>query len=154
MHIMYLVRIEPVYSQGVGYFELVTNNIKNVKKFRKELYKYANHVYELDPSDIDSWEFYEYIFKLNNYIPEENDKEFNGYLVYDKYYCGRIKNMETITKIKLEKQIEKQIEKNCDLEEFENDEQILVDYVYNHIDTSIKPIHIDNFDIIGKNYLK
>lgn len=147
---MYLVRIEPVYSQGVGYFELVTNNIKNVKKFRKELYRYANYVYELDPSDIDSWEFYEYIFKLNNYIPEENDKEFNGYLVYDKYYCRRIKNMETITKIKLEKQIEK----ICDLEEFENDEQILVDYVYNHIDASIKPIHIDNFDIIGKNYLK
>jgi hypothetical protein len=147
---MYLVRIEPVYSQGVGYFELVTNNIKNVKKFRKELYKYANYVYEFNPSDIDSWEFYEYIFKLNNYIPEENDKEFNGYLAYNKDYCGRIKNMETVTKIKLEKQIQK----NYDLEEFEYDKQILIDHVYNYFDINIKPIHIENFDIIGENYLK
>lgn len=147
---MYLVRIEPVYSQGVGHFELITDNINNVKKFRNELYRYQNYVWKLDPSDINSWEFYEYIYKLIDYIPDENDKIFNGYCIYDKCYKGKFNKIDTISKNKLNEQISK-IE---DTMEFENDEQILIDHVYNYIDISIKPIHIDNFDIICKNYLK
>lgn len=146
---MYLVRIEPVYSQGVGYFELVTNNVDNVKKFIDELHRYKNYLYELDPSDIDGWEFYEIIYKLTNYIPEKNDKIFNGYCIFNKCYYGNF-NDDVDIKNKLENKF---LEIN-NIIKFENDKQILVDNVYNYFDTSIKPIHIDNFDIIGKNYLK
>jgi hypothetical protein len=66
---MYLIRIEPVYSQGVGHFELLTNNLKLVNKFRNELVRYKNYLKNEEPYNLDCWEFYEYVYKLINYEP-------------------------------------------------------------------------------------
>lgn len=50
---MYYISIEPVYSQGVGNYELITDNIDNVYKMMNELLKYKQTLdYDL------SWEFY------------------------------------------------------------------------------------------------
>lgn len=140
---MYLVSIAPIYSQGVGNFELITDNIENIKKFRNELYRYKNYLVSLDSSDMDSWEFYEYIYKLVNYKP--NKYYFNGYCVWEHCYAGKFSKLKNFANINLNKN-------NTKIENFETSMQL--NYVYNNFDDNMEPIYIDNFDIIGKNYLK
>jgi hypothetical protein len=73
---------------------------------------------------------------------------FNGYCLFEKIYSGNFPKL-----YKLDKNILNNPIKSKDLESFEYNDIILLDYVYNYIDIAIKPIHINNFDIIGKNYL-
>lgn len=156
--IMYLVRIEPVYSQGVGYYELITDNIRHINKFRNELVRYKNHLKNEDEdegeNDLDDWEFYEYVYKLTDY--SENSNTYNGYCLYNKVYSGDFDDSELV-KLgandldKLEEERDKSEEK--EFEEFEYDNVVLLNYVYNYnyIDTTIKPKHVNNFDILTLN---
>ena len=148
---MYLIRIEPVHSQGVGHFELVTNNIHFINQFRNELVRYKNHLKnEYSEDELDCWDFYEYIYKIINYKPKS--KKFDGYCLHEKIYSG---NFRRLYNLKNNKNIFTQLnELSKNLESFEYNDIILLDYVYNYIDIEIKPIHINNFDIIGNNYIK
>ncbi len=145
---MYLIRIEPVYSQGVGHFELITDNIDYINLFRNQLVKYKNYLNDSDFDDIEHWEFYEYIYKLINY--DVDKKNFKGYCLWDKKYSGNFKKLNKLGKNILNRKINK----SDILDDFEYDDNILADYVYNYIGIEKKPTHISNFDIIGKNYLK
>ena len=143
---MFSISIEPTYSQGVGNFELITDNIENIKKFRNELLRYKNHLVSSD--DVDGWEFHECIYKLIDFVPNKNNKIFNGICLWNEYYFDDFGELKSFTNIDFNKLDTNKIYK------FEYNEPIIVNHVYNYIDTSIKPIHIDNFDIIGKNYFK
>jgi hypothetical protein len=145
---MYLIRIEPVYSQGVGHFELITNNIEYVELFRNELHRYKEFLKNDDPDDLECWEFYEYVYKLVDY--NQSNNKFKGYCLLDKKYSGNFKKLNKLGKNILNYKITK----SDVLDDFDYDDNILADYVYNYIDNEIKPIHISNFDIIGKKYLK
>lgn len=145
-HKMYLVKIEPVYSQGVGHFELITDNVKYVEHFLNELDRYKNYLKQLE-ENMEEWEFYEYVYKLVDF--NSNTNKCSGHCVYDKYYFG---NEEKIDRIIL---WEKNLDCSTELENFEYNNVVYKNnYVYNFFDDPSKPIYIDNFDIIGKNYLK
>lgn len=145
---MYLIRIEQVYSQCVRHFELVTNNIMFIDKFRNELVRYKNHLLDLDSDDLDNWEFYEYVYYLINY--NSNINVFNGYCLYEKIYSDNFCRLDRFD----ENILRNPIKSTNVLESFEYNDPILLHHVYNYIDITIIPIYIDNFDIIGKNYLK
>lgn len=145
---MYLVKIEPVYSQGVGWFDLITDNTKYVKLFLNELDRYKNYLKD-NELNVEEWEFYEYVFKLDN-IDYVNNK-CGGYCIYKSYYIGDQQKNDVII------DYNKQINEDCEYEnffhEYENFE-LKINYVYNWFDCPSTQIHISNFDIIGKNYLK
>lgn len=144
---MYCIRIEPVYSQGVGHFELVTNNIEYVELFRNELHRYKEYIKNDDSENLECWEFYEYVYKLVDYNQSIN--KFKGFCVWSKIYLGDFK------KKPLSKKILNQNPKQTSIfEEFEYNKPVQLDYVYNYIGIEKKPIPINHFDIIGKNNLK
>jgi len=140
---MYLVKIEPIYSQGVGWFELITENKKYIEDFINELKRFKNYLKE-SGEDIENWEFYEYIFKLVD-IDYENNK-CKGYCIYESNYSG---DEEKISKII---DFDKQIDENIDEHEsFEyNPVDLKINYVYNFYEYPVKQIYYDDFDIIGK----
>lgn len=147
---MYIIQIESVYSQGVGHFELFTDNIKFINKFRNEIVRYKNDLEKMYPEDedeIELWDFYEDNYKITDYKP--NKKKFKCYCIHKNVYPGNFDKLDNIEKILSQ---EKYSEINSHIMEYDN--TILPDYVYNYIDINKKPIHINKFDILGKNYKK
>lgn len=82
---MYIILIEPLYSQGTGMFRMKTENINNAEIFRQELLKFRNWLVTTD-DEIDAWEFNEYIYKLDD--SDDNKEWYDGYLVAKNEYSG------------------------------------------------------------------
>lgn len=141
---MYLVQIEPVYFQGVGNFEMITDNVENIELFRNELVRYKNYLTKIDFDDLEHWEFFETIYKLVDF--DVNKTTFSGYCISNMCYDGDFE--------KLIENVDYLCEGKIEIVNFEYDVPFKIDHVNNNIDSSVKPIHINDFDIVGKNYLK
>lgn len=135
---LYWISIEPVYSQGVGNYEMITANKQHIEKFRMEQFNFSKHLVSNgeDADDMVGWEFYEYVYKINNITNNEsNEIVYNITLLHKQiYYC----NTDKLA----------QIDYNClnELEEtLEYDYELILDMVYNNVDCSIGPIPIDLF---------
>jgi len=139
---MFFISIEPVYSQGVGSFHLLTESIENAEKFRLELFNFKNNLLRNSSTLKESlnklrgWEFYEYVYKITE-IKKENDI-FNvyGFLILKKCYIGNFKKLNKINWKRKRSQDVKIIYK---------DDNIDVNIVYNTMSTDIKPCHINDF---------
>jgi hypothetical protein len=143
---VYLVQIEPVYTQGVGHYQLITNNIQYVDAFRNQLVNYKNDLKKhFSDDELEcSWELNEYIYKLVDY--DETKMEFNGYCVHDKKYAG---NFEQLVDVDVHLLNGVHLLENQKISEFEYDNVLLLDYVYNFIDSNEEPVHISHFQIIN-----
>jgi|SaaInlV_150m_DNA_4_1039716.scaffolds.fasta_scaffold03020_2 hypothetical protein len=83
---MYIVIIEPLYSQGVGCHLLATKKKSSVEKFRNELVKVKNSL-----DDLEGWVFYEYVYEMTHI---DNDEVFGNMIhehVYDETFKKLIK---------------------------------------------------------------
>lgn len=157
---MYLVSIEPIYSQGVGHFELITDNPKYVLIFLNELNRYKEYLKDVEEI-IDGWEFYSTVYKLVDFI--DCTSKCSGHCIFYSYCVGNGDGNgdgngngdEDKDKDGDEIKWDKKLLSNDELEVFEySNISYKNNYVYNFFDDPTKPIYIDDFDIIGKNYLK
>lgn len=159
---MYLVSIEPIYSQGVGHFELITDNPKYVLIFLNELNRYKEYLKNND-ENIDEWEFCSTVHKLVDFI--DCTSKCYGHCIWKSYCVGNGDGDRDRDGDKdgdgdgdgngNEIEWNKKLLSNDELEVFEySNISYKNNYVYNFFDDLTKPIYIDNFDIIGKNYLK
>ena len=81
---MYIVIIEPMYSQGVGSHILLTDKKSSVEKFRNELVKLAKSL-----NDLEGWIFYEFVYEMTHTV----DDDVFGNLLHEHEYD------ETFTKL-------------------------------------------------------
>lgn len=138
------VCFEPVYSQGIGNFEMITKNIKNIKLFLNEFDKYKNYLETID-GNIENWEFYEYVYEIFNY--DENKILYDAICIYKKYHVG--KNIET-RKINFQK--DNNI--NGQIEKINFDHKVKLNNVYINYEYPPLEIEFKHFDILQKNYTK
>lgn len=134
---MYFIIIEPVYSQGVGNYIMLTDNVENIDKFRLQLFNYKNYVKTID--DVEEWEFYEYVYKVTDVKRIKKDHIYEGILLLQNCHHGDYDYQEHT------------YDQNDNLKSeviYENNKKLKMNYVYNNIDNSKKPCHINIFDIL------
>lgn len=138
---MYFVIIEPMYSQGVGNYVLLTDNVKNIDKFRLQLFNYKNYIKTAcnDDNDLDLWEFYEYVYKITNITNIKKTNIYEGITLLEKSHNGDYNFVEC--------NYEQNNQKKSEVI-YEDDKKLKLNYVYNNIDSSKKPCIIDAFDIL------
>lgn len=140
---MYLITIEPMYSQGVGDYLMVTNKIKNVEKLRKQLHKYSKNIYSMynnNKEDTIGWEFYEYIYKITEIkLNDNDDKEYWGHLISHHIYEPGYKYIK-INYAHISNKLE------C-VNEYSN---LDVDIVYDNV-SGERTSHINTFNLNSKN---
>jgi len=120
--------MEPVYSQGVGGFELLTNDIKNVKKMYKQIYNYARYIIDEDDEDSELWEFYVYIYESIN---------DSTYKLVCKYNGLSPKKLPNKIEFNVDEEIEEDLDKICNIDK--------INKIYNEING--KYIDIDDFEL-------
>lgn len=135
---MYLVSIEPVYSQGVGDYVMITNDIKNVEKLRMELFKYKDYLGTIG-EDLEDWEFHEHVYKITNIKKNKKDCVYSGYMLFGRYNRGSYTY------------------ENCDYTTVNDNIEIVYEcntlkenFVQNNVNNSKKPTNINTFDILKK----
>ena len=142
----YLIHIEPMYTEGVGGYYMVTTNITNAEIFRQELLKYKNNIeHTWDKNEkMCGWIFYEYIYKIID-IKQTNDNEYEYVLVLlhkceyepskQKFY--KLKNVnwkKKISKSKIETRNENVLLK--------------LNYVYNTVTDKWNNVALKKFNIL------
>ena len=125
---MYFCRMEPVYSQGVGGFVLLTNDIKNVKKMYKQIYNYARYILKYDEEDAELWEFYVYIYE------SINDET---YKLVCKYNGLSPKDLPKKIEFNVDKLIEEDLDEICYIDK--------INTIYNEMNG--KYINVDEFEL-------
>lgn len=139
---MYLVIIEPIYSQSVGNYVLVTKNVQHINKIRRELEKYKDYVMkELD--DIDEWQFDESVDKITEITIKDDYVNYKGYNLFLKRNVGNYKFEESSYDDNENNKNDKKI-----VNIFSNGKILKTDYVYDFIDNSNKPIHVNQFTLL------
>lgn len=136
---MYFVIIEPVCSQGVGNYILLTNKKENVNKLRRELEKFKNYLKNIN-EELNEWEFYEYVYWVTKTTSTKNKTKYMGFLIVFKYYQGDYDYLESTYSTD---DINKRIETI-----YENNDKFELDYVYDFI-SSKPPCHINKFNILS-----
>lgn len=92
---LFLVSIEPVYSQGVGGYYMISSNIENIQKFRNQLVEMREYIVKNEPEEIESWYFVENVFRINS-IDEENESMNGVELCHNKYEAESSIQLEDI----------------------------------------------------------
>lgn len=133
---LYWISIEPVYTQGVGNYEMVTRNKDHIQKFRMEQFNFSKRLASNGEDEV-GWEFYEYIYRINNItVGKSNEIIYNLTQLHKQIYSFDI---EELTPINFN------IESNEPEETLEYDNELILDMVYNNVDCSIGPIRIESF---------
>jgi hypothetical protein len=140
MQSLYYISIEPICSQGVGNYEMITNNINYGEKLRQELFKFAKYIKSLNDFDVCEWVFSEHIYKVNE-IDENNEITYKISNIHSQDYNF---NIVELVQIDWNFQIDT-------AETLECDEKLKLNMVYNNIDNSVKPCKINKFNILKKN---
>lgn len=138
----YYVYFEPIYSQGVGSFEMITSSISNVELFLNEFDKYIKYLETID-DDIENWEFYENVYVLENY--KNNMCEFNAKCIYKKYFTGT--NIQQNRKINFNMCTQNKISQKIKFDNVPKLNNVYVNYEFPPLEIEFK-----NFNILKKNY--
>lgn len=142
----YLISLEPMYTQGVGNFFMITSNKYFGEIFRQEIFKYKNHIVNTE-NDLCGWVFYENIYKVLS-IKQLNDEEFEYALeeIHSYEYEPNKHNDSKIKKVNWKKCIKN---KNCS--EHNYNKLLKENYVYNSIDDKISEINLKYFNMLMWN---
>jgi len=92
----YIIIEEPIYSQGLGNYIMITHDKENIYKLKKQLYEYKNNIINglyngnNDCNDISKWEFLERVYEVSEiyFNDSTGTYEYWGYLLAEKCNCG------------------------------------------------------------------
>lgn len=137
----YFVLIEPVFSQGVGDYCMITNDITKIDLLRNQLFSFKNYVANKSIDEMDYWEFYEYVDCLTEITFCKNEYIYFGYNLHYNCYNG---NFDKLLKINWKDN--KTPLKNSKI--YNYNEKMELDVVYNNVYYPPIKTNIDEFDIL------
>jgi hypothetical protein len=142
----YFIRIESMYTQGVGDFYMISSNKTSIEMLRMELLKnikYIEYTCVVD-GDLCGWVFYEDIYKIISVKPlDDKYNEYTLYLIHSHEYEPSKCKVKNIKKINWNKTINKKYVVTRE------NEIMKEDFVYNTISNEYDIINIHNFNILG-----
>lgn len=139
---MFLVMVEPMYSQGVGNYTMVTDNFEHVTKLRKELYYYKNYIrYIEEDNELTGWVFYEYIYEITSVIDDDGTFKYYGKELFEKTNEGEYDFQDLV----LDELIDGCDNNICYV--YDYNWEMCMDMVYNNIDETTKPCNIEQFKL-------
>lgn len=140
--VKYFICLEPLYTQGVGEFYMITTDKNYGEIFRQELLKYKNYIVDTF-NDLVGWIFYENIYKIINITQVDDDVyEYTLEEIHSYEYEPSKYNNSKMKKVKWEKKIKN---KNY----ITRDDKLLKEnYVYNTINSNVSEINLISFNIL------
>ncbi len=90
---LFLVSIEPMYSQGVGDYEYLCDSMEKVERFRLLMRDFAESIQhtpglmeDIEDEEYSGWEFFERVYLLDSTEPVM-DGLIQGRLIYTAEYA-------------------------------------------------------------------
>jgi len=140
----YYIHIEPMFTQGVGGYHMVTSDITNAEVFRQELLKYKNYVEHNHNENTCGWVFYEYIYKIID-IKQMIDGDYQYVLmpIHEYEYEPDKQKFYKLKKVNWKKKIVK-----SKIETREEENLLKFDHIYNTITERWNNIALKEFNIL------
>lgn len=139
---MFLTIIEPMYTQGVGNYAMVTDNFEHVTKLRKELYNYKNYIrYIENDKELTGWVFYEYIYEITSIIDDDGTFKYYGKELFSQTNEGEYDFQDLVLNELID---------DCDNDicyVYDHNKKMCLDMVYNNIDGTVLPSNIEQFKL-------